>query len=58
MEHATGLARTLRIDVDPDASLVDLVSALNDLAIVEQAVAAVSQRHAVPSGRGPRPAHE
>ena len=37
IEHATGLARTLRIDVDPDASLVDLVSALNDLAIVEQA---------------------
>jgi len=37
LEHATGLARTLRIDVDPDASLVDLVSALNDLAIVEQA---------------------
>jgi subtilisin family serine protease len=37
VEHATGLARTLRIDVDPDASLVDLVSALNDLAIVEQA---------------------
>jgi subtilisin family serine protease len=37
VEHATGLSRTLRIDIDPDASLVDLVSALNDLAIVEQA---------------------
>jgi subtilisin family serine protease len=37
VEHGTGLARTLRIDVDPDASLVDLVAALNDLAIVEQA---------------------
>lgn len=35
-EHATGLARTLRIEVDPDASLVDLVAALGDLAIVEQ----------------------
>jgi subtilisin family serine protease len=37
IEHATGLSRTLRIDIDPDASLIDLVSALNDLAIVEQA---------------------
>ena len=37
VEHGTGLARTLRIDVDPDSSLVDLVAALSDLAIVEQA---------------------
>ncbi len=36
IEHATGLARTVRLEVDPDASLVDLVDALSALAIVEQ----------------------
>ena len=36
-EQATGLARTLRIDVDPDANLLELVMALRDLAVIEQA---------------------
>jgi subtilisin family serine protease len=37
IEHATGLSRTFKVDIDPDASLVDIVAALSDLESVEQA---------------------
>jgi subtilisin family serine protease len=36
-EIALGLARTFRVDVDPDASIIDLCSALSDLDSVESA---------------------
>lgn len=37
VEHATGLSRTFKVDIDPDASLVDVVEALSNLESVEQA---------------------
>jgi subtilisin family serine protease len=36
LEEDLGLSRTFRLDVDPDADLVALTSALEDLAIVEE----------------------
>jgi subtilisin family serine protease len=35
LEDDTGLSRTFRIDVDPDADLLALTSALEDLAVIE-----------------------
>jgi subtilisin family serine protease len=37
LEHRTGLSRTFRIDVDPDADLLSIVESLRDLDVVEEA---------------------